>query len=243
MSDRLSSSCVAQIRTLIAELRAANQQHMTSHSGDAAYHAGAGMAYANAANKVAALLAVDDEDEPDITIGGAPWTDEEVADLRRLALRSDIKNARELLESNGYRVLAVDEPPVQVDVVLCTCGIVTGGARFPNPTCPIHAVEARRPAEPAQDIEGEPAPFMPGKNRRTLTLKSEPDGWQDIATAVKDQDAQIFGGWTTGGVNVIRWNRFLQRWCWPGSSPDQPQPTHWMPLPAPPASLTTPEEP
>ncbi len=82
MADPLASSGVAQIQQLIAELRAANQRHMTSHSGDAAYHAGAGMAFAEAAQKVAALLAVD-----------APQHEEEKDDLSRVATGATMPSA------------------------------------------------------------------------------------------------------------------------------------------------------
>ncbi len=75
---------------------------------------------------------------------------------------------------------------------------------------------------------------------RIAQLRGE-ESWRDIATAPKDQDASIFGGWANLDVNIIRWNSWLKRWCWPGSSPDQPQPTHWMPLPLPPVPAVTKE--
>jgi rubrerythrin len=66
------------------------------------------------------LLTAEPEDEPDITVGGVPWTDEQLAGMQAIALRADIRHARELLEANGYRVGA---EPKRSKVWICrTCG-------------------------------------------------------------------------------------------------------------------------
>ncbi len=44
------------------------------------------------------------KEEPDITVGGKPWTKEQVAEMMDIAMRSDLQNAREFLESNGFTV-------------------------------------------------------------------------------------------------------------------------------------------
>ena len=52
----------------------------------------------------AQLEARSSDDEPDITIGAEPWTDEQLADMRAIATRADLRHARELVESFGFGV-------------------------------------------------------------------------------------------------------------------------------------------
>lgn len=40
------------------------------------------------------------DDEPDITIGAEPWTDEQIADMRAIATKADLRHALELVESS-----------------------------------------------------------------------------------------------------------------------------------------------
>lgn len=48
----------------------------------------------------------DDADDGNFTIGGEPWTDEQVEQMRATALEVDLRNARVLLEANGFIVSA-----------------------------------------------------------------------------------------------------------------------------------------
>lgn len=50
------------------------------------------------------------EDEGDITVGGEPWTDEQLEGMRALALKADLRRAQRLLESYGYRVALPPAP-------------------------------------------------------------------------------------------------------------------------------------
>jgi hypothetical protein len=66
---------------------------------------------------VAALAArPPDVDDVDITVGGVPWTDEQLAGMRAIALRADLRNAAELLRTNGYSVVEAARPhPADVE--------------------------------------------------------------------------------------------------------------------------------
>jgi len=55
----------------------------------------------------AQLEARSSDDEPDITIGAEPWTDEQLADMRAIAISADLRQARELVEASGF---VVSEP-------------------------------------------------------------------------------------------------------------------------------------
>lgn len=59
--------------------------------------------------QAADLLAAED-DEPDITVGGEPWTEEQLAAVREIARQGDLKHAKKLLEQNGY-IVALPSPP------------------------------------------------------------------------------------------------------------------------------------
>ncbi len=67
---------------------------------------------------------------------------------------------------------------------------------------------------------------------------AEPDGWRPIATAPKD-GTRILVAWPNGAVQESYFAQRSNRWN--DNAPTAP--THWMPLPVPPSSLPTPEEP
>lgn len=75
------------------------------------------------------------------------------------------------------------------------------------------------------------------RNKRIEQLEAAPpaEGWQPIATAPKD------GSWFLG------WNRDCGCFIWRDGpsliTGEDPQPTHWMPLPAPPRAPQPHEEP
>jgi len=75
--------------------------------------------------------------------------------------------------------------------------------------------------------------------------------WQDISTAPKDTTIMIYGpqvgksksdlcGWDGSIVSSGYWDGIDQSWCVTGSTWRGPfmNPTHWMPLPAPPMKET-----
>lgn len=76
-----------------------------------------------------------------------------------------------------------------------------------------------------------------------ITRPAEPEGWQPIATAPKD-GTDILIGWfefdPPSSMHVAFWHSTHQGGCWCQShsaftTDPNWQPTHWMPLPAPPA--------
>jgi len=59
-------------------------------------------------------------------------------------------------------------------------------------------------------------------------------GWKPIETAPKTAPILVYT--IDGGIDVVWWQRdFLDgSEYWQNEAYDDPQPTHWMPLPAPP---------
>lgn len=55
--------------------------------------------------------------------------------------------------------------------------------------------------------------------------------WQPIETAPKDEELILAGQWLSGRWEVRNGRWLANRWPFVGFS----QPTHWMPLPTPPA--------
>ena len=81
------------------------------------------------------------------------------------------------------------------------------------------------------------ADYVDGVPRRVPALVQERDTlarrvtWQPIETALKDAMALLV--FVPGhGVQMGTWLPISMEWCW--SDSDDTQPTHWMPLPAPP---------
>jgi hypothetical protein len=61
--------------------------------------------------------------------------------------------------------------------------------------------------------------------------------WQPIETAPKKDGRSVMGGWTIPPVvEEIHWFERGQRWRWTDEEEGDRQPTHWMPLPAPPVA-------
>lgn len=82
---------------------------------------------------------------------------------------------------------------------------------------------------------------LASRKAEVARLSPEGGGWRPIESAPKDGTAiQVFcptwyrGG---GGQDVVIWMNFTDRPGWYGSSVEAPlDPTHWMPLPAAPAT-------
>jgi hypothetical protein len=71
-----------------------------------------------------------------------------------------------------------------------------------------------------------------------FTISPDPEEWRPIETAPKDREVLVFD---EGAIIVSLWVEDEQAW-W-DNGPMRPPPTHWRPLPAPPAPTEEPEYP
>jgi len=94
MTDPLA----ARVHALIAEFRNRPNEHFF-----ATYHVDRFIDALEAA--LAAAREPDEDKEPDYPIG-EPWTEAQLADMRAMALKGDLRSARELLERHGFTVTA-----------------------------------------------------------------------------------------------------------------------------------------
>jgi len=96
------------------------------------------------------------------------------------------------------------------------------------------------------DVPG-PTHISTGANqRRGMQDNSTESGWQPIETAPKDQVILVYGRpddmehvtFTRAGAHTAYWDSIDEAFCLSGAGWDGPfiKPTHWMPLPAPPAT-------
>jgi hypothetical protein len=76
---------------------------------------------------------------------------------------------------------------------------------------------------------------------RALAAKQEATGWQDIATAKKDENKRILAV-VNGEVRIIAYGKTshvpIWGWCLADQGAEEfdlCEPTHWMPMPTPPA--------
>jgi hypothetical protein len=126
---------------------------------------------------------------------------------------------------------------VEVSRALVDCGRTVEARVTPN----------SRAQDTVDDVEGEPAPFMPGRNHRDLRLTSD---WRKIETAPKDFTPVLLW-WvpengSAPGVVLERWycrtHALMARRhdcpneqdCQMGWGCYSEKMTHWLPLPAPP---------
>lgn len=82
--------------------------------------------------------------------------------------------------------------------------------------------------------------FVPGRASAEIAAELRKTAWQPINSAPKD-DAPVvlyMGDWLTPAFIAARWNG--KDWL-VGQHATVQSPTHWVPLPAPPASEGTPE--
>lgn len=88
--------------------------------------------------------------------------------------------------------------------------------------------------------------FVNGQGQKAARLVLEPegrDGWRDMDSAPKDGTRVLISGWTGRGdqrwVTAAMFSAERDYWWSDHESWRMHPPTHWMPLPAPPAATAS----